>query len=344
MKSDVESTFGFWSGSGAVLQADLVGAVAVTILADAVVLAGAPGSISLAAAAVLLFFLPGYAVVAALYPGTPEAGATHGADDAHEGIVLTERVALSFAASVAAVAVLGLVAWQVGTWMAGTASTGTGITRGATLLLLTLLVVGGCTAAAVRRLRRPRSDRFSPSVAGWIDTGRDAVGDGETRTGRLLGVAVLASMLLAAGTLGYAVTSPVVAEQYTSASLLTESADGELVAGGYPSELTADESAELVLELGNHERTSTTYTAVVQVERLGAAGGDASVTDARELDRLSVTVPAGETRTVAHEVTPELTGERLRLSYYVYRGDAPADPSASSAYRHLYLRMSIGDG
>lgn len=338
MKSDVESTFGFGSGPGALLPSDLVAAVLATIAADVVVLVSAPASIGLVAAVGLLFFLPGYAIVAALYPGaTPDENDAH----AHAGIGLSERFALSFGASVAAVAVLGLAAWQVGSWMTGPASTGTGITRGATLLLVTLLVIVGSVVAAVRRLRRPRSERFTLSIGDWIDAGRNAVVGGETRTDRLLSVALAGSILLAVGALGYAVASPVGAEQYTSAAILTEADDGGLVAGDYPSEMTAGDSAELVLELGNHEGVDTTYTAIVQVERVDASGDDATVTSARELDRLSVAVPAGETRTVPHEVTPELTGERLRLSYYVYRGDAPADPAASSAYRHVYLWVSV---
>lgn len=343
MKSDVESTFGLRSGPGAVLPADLVAAVAATVLADVVVLVGAPRSLSLGAAAMLLFFLPGYAIVSALYPGaTPDRDGTDGGmDEARGGIVLYERIALSFGASIAALPVLGLVAWQVGTRLSGPVSTGTGITRGATLLLLTLLVVLGCGVAAVRRLRRPRADRFSVSVADWIDAGRDALTGGETRSDQLLNVTLAVSILLAAGALGYAVTSPVIAEQYTSATLLVEGDDGELVAGGYPSDLTAGESAELVLELSNHEGVPTTYTTVVQIERVDTAGDDPTVTEARELDRLSVAVPPGETRTVPHEVAAELSGERLRLSYYVYRGDAPEDPSASSAYRHLYLWVSV---
>lgn len=339
MKSDVESTFGFRSGPGTILSTDLVAAVIVTIVADVVVLVGTSRTLGLVAAAVLLFFLPGYAVVAALYPGAPPDVD----DDAHGhgGIVLSERIALSFGASVAAVAILGLVAWQVGSWMTGTASTGTGITRGATLLLLTLLVIVGCVVAAVRRLKRPPSDRFSLSAADLIDAGRNTVAGGETKTDRLLSVALAGSVLLAAGALGYAVAVPVGAEQYTSATLLTEADDGELVAGGYPSDLTAGESTELILELGNHEGVDTTYTAVVQVEQVDAAGADETVTAARELDRLSMAVPAGETRTIPHEIATDLTGERLRLSYYVYRGDAPADPSASSAYRHVYLWVSV---
>lgn len=341
MKSDVESRFGIWRRPGDALPADLVAAVTATVVADAVVLVGGPPALSFVAAAALLFVLPGYAVVAALYPD----GST-GRDDAdgRGGVTLTERFALSFGASVAAVAVLGLVAWYAGNWLTGPGSTATGITRGTTVLLLTLLVVGGCTAAAVRRLRRPEADRFSMTTGDWIDAGRAAVvGDG-TRSERFLNVVLAACVVLAIGTLGYAVASPVEAGGYTSVTLLTEGNDGDLTLVGTPPDLAAGETTEVVLELANHEGTETTYTTVVRLERVNTGGGGVTVTQASELDRLSVSVPAGEARTVPHEVAPEMTGERLRLSYYVYRGDAPANPAASSAYRHVYLWMSVGEG
>lgn len=326
MRSDVESRVGFRGGLGALLPADLVVAVVATVLADAVILAGAPRPVRLAGAGALLFFLPGYALVSALYPG-----ATAREDDGTAGLGLPARLALAFGASVAAVALVGLVAWQVGDWL-----TGAGITADSAVALLSLVVVGGCAVAAIRRSRRPREERFALPYGRWASRAREAVFGG-SRTDSLLSVALAVSILLSVGAFGYAVATPVDGERYTTASLLTEQPDGDLVAGGYPSELTAGESAEFVLALENHEGADTAYTAVVRVERV--EGGQ--VTAANELDRLSVGVPAGESRTVPHEVTPGMTGDSLRLSYYVYRGEAPATPSPSSAYRHLYVRLSV---
>lgn len=333
MKSDVGFPVGLGGGLRTILPADLVAVVLVTIVADAVVLAGTSTTLGFAAAGVLLFFLPGYAIVAALYPGaTPEGGGA----DGRSGIGFLERLALSFGASVAAVAILGLVAYQV-----GAANGATGVSTTVVLWIVTLAVIGGSAVAAIRRLRRPQEDRFAPPYGEWAGAIRATAFGGASRRDRALNVALALSVLLGTGMLGYAVASPAANEQYTTASLLTERADGELVAGGYPDELEPGEATELVLELGNNEGVDTTYTAVVRVERVDGTGADATVTEASELDRLSVAVPAGETRTVPHEVAPELTGEQLRLSYYVYRGDAPSEPSASSAYRHLYVWISV---
>ena len=53
-------------------------------------------------------------------------------------------------------------------------------------------------------------------------------------------------------------------------------------------------------------------------------------------------IPAEETLA---RVAPTATGEDLRLTYYLYRGDAPSDPSEGSAYRTLSLWVDVsGDG
>lgn len=338
MKSDVGSPVDFRGELGAFLPADLVATVLVTLVADAVVLVEAPQTVRLAAAGALLFFLPGYAVVAALYPGaSPEEGTPR----ERTGLGPYERLALSFGASVASVAVLGLLTWPVGIWLADVLSTGFWLSRLTPLVPVTLLVLGGCSVATVRRLRRPPIDRFSPSLGRWLSSARTTLFGGETRTDRLLSAVLVVSVLLSAGALGYAVTSPAQAEQYTSASLLTEQEDGELVAGGYPTEMQAGQSSQLVLELANREGAGQRYAVVVRLERVETSGEGSTVTEASELDRLSVGVPAGETRTTSHEVAPEMTGERLRLSYYVYRGEAPDAASPSSAYRHLYIWVAV---
>jgi hypothetical protein len=39
---------------------------------------------------------------------------------------------------------------------------------------------------------------------------------------------------------------------------------------------------------------------------------------------------------------PTIRGEDLRLAYYLYAGDVPADPNAENAYRSLYLWIDVG--
>jgi uncharacterized membrane protein len=40
-------------------------------------------------------------------------------------------------------------------------------------------------------------------------------------------------------------------------------------------------------------------------------------------------------------VTPELTGDRMRLTYMLYRGAPPATPTTDNAYRELHLWVNV---
>lgn len=321
MKFKYRDRVAWWARVAAAVPVDLVAVVLATLLADAVVLAVGPSPLRLVAGLVLLCFLPGYAVVASLYP---RAGTNVGGT----GISTGERLALSFGASVAMAPLFGLVLWQTGLWVSPLSLT----------VAVSLVVVVAAVVATVRRLLVPPPRRFTLSLDRWAGAVRDALFRSTPGSERALNVVLAVSVLVAASSLGYALVSPQGGEEYTNVALLTENDAGELVASGYPS-FAAGESGELVLQVENHENARTTYTVVVRVEEVGPDG--ATVTGAEELRRFDVAVRDGRTRTVRHEVAPTTTGDRL--AYYVYRGDAPADPGASSAYRHLYVWVSAGE-
>ncbi|WP_434529996.1 DUF1616 domain-containing protein (plasmid) [Haloarcula sp. NS06] len=50
---------------------------------------------------------------------------------------------------------------------------------------------------------------------------------------------------------------------------------------------------------------------------------------------------SNETWRHTHTVTPRLTGDRLRLTYLLYRGDPPATPTTGNAYRNLHLWVNV---
>lgn len=320
---------------------DLWAVVALTLVTAGVVLAGAPRLLRMAAAGLLLFALPGYAVVAAVYPGRerPAPGS-----EERRGITLGERAALSFGVSLALVPLVALATWPLTRLVASNFPTATRPLRASMVPTLTLIVVAAAVLAARRRSRLPSGHQFTLPVDRWVDALRDAVGPSASRGNRVLSVALGLSILLAAASLGYGLAAPVDGERYTTTALLAPNEDGPPVATGYPSTLEAGESADLVLKLANHEGEETAYSVVIRAEQLALADGDQTVTESSELDRLSTSVPAGETRLVEHTVAPDLTGRSVRLTYYVYRGDAPATPSEESAYRMLYLRVSVGGG
>jgi uncharacterized membrane protein len=128
--------------------------------------------------------------------------------------------------------------------------------------------------------------------------------------------------------------------------LLTETDEGDLVADGYPDRLRAGETADLVLRVENHESRDTSYEVVVQLQRVSA---DGTVTEASIRDRFERTVDAGLAWEQDHRITSDMSGERIRLAYLVYEGDAPAEPTLSNSYRNLTLwvgseQPTAGDG
>ena len=84
---------------------------------------------------------------------------------------------------------------------------------------------------------------------------------------------------------------------------------------------------------------------VVELQRATVGTESENVTvrvdEEHELFRVRQRVADNETWHYRYTVTPTLTGERLRLVYLLYRGDAPATPSAESAYREVHLWVNV---
>jgi len=281
----------------------------------------------------LVLFVPGYVFVAALFP-------EGGSDDdligeASDGIDGIERVALSFGTSVVIVPLLGLLL-NFTPW---------GIRLEPIVLCLTVFVLGA-TAVSVRRRRAlPVDERFAVPYRQWAAAARTELFEPDTRVDAALNVAVVLTVLLAAVSVGYAVTVPKQGEAYTEFYLLTETDDGELTASGYPTELTVGESRPLVVGVGNHEHEPTNYTVVAELHRVRTVDNTTDVTETVELDRFETgTVQPNASWQRSHAVTPTLTGTRLRLTYLLYRGPPPSNPTVENAYRenHLWVNVTAG--
>jgi uncharacterized membrane protein len=299
---------------------DLVAVVLVTVAVDLGLLWLAPGPLRFLLALPLLFVLPGYALVCGLFPAR---ASVRGVD--LDGL---ERAALSVPASLAVLAAVGL------------AMTGAGavIVAENVLAALSLVVLWGAFVAVLRRRRVSEDQRYDPTLAGAVAGVRAAVArlDGGAETGATLALA--GAMVVAAASLGVGFAVPPESPGHDSLHLLTEGAEGGLVAGGNPDTMERGEPATFVVGVDNEFGESRSYTVVVQLERVGA---DGAVVDRIELDRLSATVAPGERWTRQHEVTPTTTGEDLRLSYLLFVGDAPADPTREDARHATHVWVTV---
>jgi len=285
-----------------------------------------------------VLFVPGYALIAALFPeaGTlPDDSQSDTAnvtkrirDGSIDGL---ERVALSFGLSIAVTPLIGLVLnftpWGIRLEPIMVAVSG-----------VTLALTG---LAARRRWTLPVADRFRVPYRDWYQSGRAELFEPKSRADMALNVVLVISILLAAGSVGYAVTVPKQGESFTEFYLLTENESGELVADEYPTEFEAGESRELVVGIGNHEHRQVNYTVIVEIQRVDIVDNETQIRETTELRRFEPTVGANETWQQRHSVAPEMTGERLRLQYLLYRGDPSTPLNRSAAYRELHLWVNV---
>lgn len=309
---------------------DLAGALLATLIALAGVTLLPFEPLRFLLALPLALFLPGYGVVSVLFPATSHTNVAQSTTRLRQRTVDgSERIVLSFITSVALLPILGLTLTFVSGVPTPVQIAGS----------LSVIVLGTVVLGAIRRRRLPPHRRFTVPIGEWERRVRTSI----TRRGRLdlaLTVALCLSVVLALGTFGFALAAPQSGNGHTQLSLLTEASNGELVADDYPSQLEEGESASLIVAVSNERVEATEYTVVVQLQRVA---DDGSVEERNELTRFSNTVDAGDRWEQRHQVTPTMTGDRLRLTYLLYVGDPPADPTRSSADHEVYIWLDVSE-
>ncbi|GAA0729746.1 putative membrane protein [Halorubrum trapanicum] len=317
-----------------------------------------------------VLFLPGYAFIAVLFPeagaspattetggghggptepderpapvpGTEAAAAEPGTDSGEgnsgatvadrSGIDGIERVALSFGLSIAVVPLIGLVL-NFTPW-------------GIRLVPVVTAVAGftlGCVAvAARRRWALPPEERFAVPYREWLAAARRELFEPDDRTDAALNVVLAVSVLLAVASVGYAVAVPPQGERFSELYLLTETPEGELVADDYPETMAVNETAELIVGIGNNEYEPTEYHVVVQLQEAETEGNETTVIERTEIDRFAATLDHNATHHERHTLRPTRTGEDLRVQYLLYRDAVPENPTGGSAYRELHLWIDV---
>lgn len=158
----------------------------------------------------------------------------------------------------------------------------------------------------------------------------------------VLNIFLIFLILSVVGSFGFIVSMPQQGERFTKFYLLTEN-EGDLVADNYPEEFVQDETQSVIVGVENQERETVEYTIVVQLERVEGDRTEPEVIERDELDRFDRTLNSEETWHAEHEITPTITGENLRLTYLLYRGQPPEEPTKENAYRDLHLWITVED-
>lgn len=313
--------------------ADLAACTAGAVAAGYVVTVLPAGSrLRLAAALPLVFFLPGYALTAALFPASARGGrgwaslrsSDNGTDRRRPGGIDTaERLACALALSVVIVPVAVIA-------LAPTAGLATGTVAGGLAGTTAVLAQVG----VLRRLRVPEGERYTVSARG---TFRRLRGEGGTlATASVL--VLVAGVVAAALALGAGLIAPQPAGGFTELGLYTEEEDGDLVADGFPDGVEPDGSVPIVVTVENREGEARNYTVVVEEHRIE----DGTVGNRTPLNDTSLALEDGERETTNWTVTPTAQAGTVRIAVLLYEGGSSVG-SDVEPLNEVHFWLEIGE-
>lgn len=309
---------------------------ALLVLAYAIVVGGlvvanvVHGPLRVVLTAPLLGFLPGYAVLDALFPTRAPSTGVESGDRGHEGLAWGARAALAVGLSVVVVVILVVIL----------GSLGVPLTTAPLTAALVLLVTAGIAVGSFRRLRHGTGEESGFPTGRWRAEIRAATIDANSGLDAALAIALAVTIVLAMTGFAFALAAPDRGASYSEVALLDEQGD-ELVAGGYPETVAQGEPVNLTLTIENQEGVETTYTGHVVLERVRTTDDGAQVVERQSLDQRTVTVADGETARESLSVEPTMLGDDLRLSVLVVEGDSLERVDSSTADHYLYLWLDV---
>jgi len=286
---------------------DLYAVVGYTVVMAAILLVLNVGNL---VALLLVLFVPGYVLLAALFPENTE-------------IDWIERIALSFGLSIAVVPLLGLFL----------NFTPFGIRFAPIVATITLFTVAVGYASYWRRMQLAPERRLSLSVdLGLPDWEEYSPLD------KGLTIALSASIIIAGGTLAYVILAPRPGETFTVFYILGPGGN----ASGYPTALNVSQPGTVFLGIVNHESASVNYTiridlAGVRLVYNATSGFNETVEVNRTIwSTLSPTLANGRNWTQPYTFRINYTG-LWKVQFFLFK-----DGDFSNAYRelHLYVRVA----
>ncbi|MDS0222836.1 DUF1616 domain-containing protein [Haloarcula sp. S1AR25-5A] len=306
---------GRWSDTLTAVS-DLVGVVALTVIALAATISPLDGLLLAGVAIPFLLFVPGYALIAALFPDRESTHQQH-------RLIGLERLLYAVVASICLAVVVGVnldfTGWPI-----------------RPVPVVSILAAVTLLSTLVALYRRTVSESDSTKTAVQFNTGPNS--RTQSSGGMQLGsIVVGVALMITLASVTFVAAQPQRGEAYTEFGLLTEN-NGTLQADGYPAEMSLGESSDLYFTVTNREQQQTNYIVVVQLTRTAPTG---DVIEKARLDTYTETTAPGETWRQSHTVTPVLEGERLRLTYLLYRDGVPAQPTVDNAYRETHIWVDV---
>lgn len=250
----------------------------------------------------MVLFVPGYALIAALFPGKKSMG----------GI---ERTVLSFGLSIAVVPLIGLLL-NFTPW---------GIRLEPMLACVVIFTIACTLVANKRRLDIPKEERFSAGfseIPGFING--EMLMD-KTKLDRLLTVVTIVVLLLSIFTIAYFVMMPDKGEEYTEFYILGP--DG--MADNYSYKYVLGDEKTVIVGIMNHEQRNMTYDLAVSLYNQNN-----STTEKLYSEQMALS--DGDEWEKAVNVTPAMTGINMKMEFLLY-----ANGNMSAPYKECYLWVNV---
>ena len=273
----------------------------------------------------LVLFIPGYCLIAALFPKKDEIG-------------LIERIMLSIGVSIAVVSLIGL----------GLNFTLWGIRLIPIVISLTSFTYVMIFVAHYQRAILPDTEQFRIpffTIAGRI--GQEVLHSGENRIDRFLSIVLTLIMLIAVITTVFVIVAPKVGgERFTEFFILGETQ----MATYYPNQIYAGENYPMYVGVGNHENRDITYTIETWLLRteFDNVTNSSRIITMDPNNRLSLTLAHNQTMIIPYNLSIKKTGydrvEFLLFNESVPGFDVTGKDRINASSRDLHLWVTIEEG
>jgi uncharacterized membrane protein len=230
----------------------------------------------------LVLFLPGYALIAALFPAKSDL----------DGI---ERTALSFGLSIAVVPLIGL----------GLNYTPWGIRLLPILISLSVFTFFMCGLAYLRRTTLLETEAFEvPFKETALSFKAEILKKPDSKLDKALTIFLILSILLSVATLIYVVITPKEGERFTEFYIL--GSDGK--ADNYSTKYVLGESSTVIVGIVNHEYMPVNYTMEIRLENRSLP---------ENLQK--ITLANNETWEKPVALTPPFEGKNMKLEFLLFK-------------------------
>lgn len=251
----------------------------------------------------LVLFLPGYALIAALFPAKSDL----------DGI---ERTALSFGLSIAIVPLIGLVLNY----------TPFGIRLLPVLVCLSIFIFIMCWLAYIRRASLPETEAFEISFsAAALSLKNEILEKSESKLDRALTIILILSILMSVATLEYVILTPKEGEHFTEFYVLGPQG----IADNYTTDYTLGQSGTMIVGVVNHEYRPVNYTMQVKLEN--------QLLPLPE-NLQHITLDHNETWEETVTFTPPLVGQNMKLEFLLFN-----ETDKTTPYRDLHLWINVNE-